>query len=130
MQLVSSRNKKQLHLRQDYVNMVKEKAKHKNKVLKSMNKFLYQSSADAIILKVYDIQTQESECVQSDMVVGSENLRESGCVKPQVDDEESLEKDGLKGLDWDDSSDRENDDNSDFWVGFGKQILIMMKKRC
>ncbi|KAG0710626.1 hypothetical protein GWK47_022408 [Chionoecetes opilio] len=117
MQLVASRNKKQLHLRQDYVNMVKEKAKHKNKVLKSMNKFLCQSSADAIILKVYDIQTQESECVQSDMVVGSENLRESGCVKPQVDDEESLEKDGLKGLDWDDSSDEEDDDNSDLdWL--------------
>ncbi|KAG0727182.1 hypothetical protein GWK47_035177 [Chionoecetes opilio] len=51
------------------------------------------------------------------MVVGSENLRESGCVKPQVDDDESLEKDGLKGLDWDDSSDEEDDDNSDLdWL--------------
>ena len=74
LQLVTSHNKTQLKLRYDYVNMVKEKEQQRNKVMANMNKFLTQSSAQDIITKVYDIQTQESRHVQSNMVLGGDMI--------------------------------------------------------
>ena len=128
LQLVAARNKTQLQLRHDYVNMVKEKAKHKKNVLARMSKFLSQSSAEDIIVKVYDIQTQESEWVQRHMVLGGDDFHE---MLPQDYVAKEARRDPLTGLNWDYSSDEEDDQTLHFdWTGehFEDDLEAMRKE--
>ncbi|XP_063857691.1 uncharacterized protein LOC135099162 [Scylla paramamosain] len=115
--LLTQHNNKQLKLRRDYINMVKEKARHTKTVLAKMNRFLSRSSAQDIILKVYDIQTQESEWAQRSKVLEDEAISYLE-VSPQEYKEST--KDSLTGLTWDIWSDDEQDSDSD-WMDEGSE---------
>ncbi|XP_063873476.1 uncharacterized protein LOC135107486 [Scylla paramamosain] len=117
LQLLTQHNNKQHKLRRDYINMVKEKAHHTKRVLAKMNKFLSRSSAQEIILKVYDIQTQESEWAQRSMVLEDEAIT---YLEASPQEYKDSTKDSLTGLTWDTWSDDEQDNDSD-WMDEGSE---------
>ncbi|KAG0721452.1 hypothetical protein GWK47_006348 [Chionoecetes opilio] len=108
----SSRNKKQLHLRQDYVNMVM-KRQSTNKVLEKHEQVFgirvlptshhpegnrHPDAGERVCAKRLLVGTREPPSIRLCEATGGRRGS-------------PLEKDGLKGLDWDDSSDEEDDDN-------------------
>ena len=96
-------NKTQLQLRNDYINIVKEKARHRKKVMTDMNKFLSKSSAQGI-MKVCNIQTQQSECVQRKMVLEGDTIDNYEALPQDYSESNKEVTDSLTGttpdLDW------------------------------